>query len=136
MNVQTFLLNILKFLNEVIVPFLIAIAFLVFIWNIVRYFIIGGANEDDQKKAKSLAFWGISAFVVILSFWGIVNLFVYGLGFGNRAIIPDYMCQKLGGNCEGAAPINQFGVPSNAPYSPPVEGDTYNYDFDGAAMPE
>ncbi len=102
MNIQTLLINLLKFLNETIVPFLIALAFLIFLWNAFRYFIIGGSSEDDQAKARSLATWSIGAFVIILSLWGIVNLLVVGLGFNNsRAIIPDYMCDKTGGTCLG-----------------------------------
>jgi|GEM_PF-1625336 len=95
MNIQTLLININEFLNTTIVPFLLSVAFLVFIWNVTRYFIIGGSNSDAQEKARSLALWGITAFVVILSLWGIVNLLVAGFGLGNRgAVIPDYMERK------------------------------------------
>ena len=95
MNIQTLLININEFLNTTIVPFLLSVAFLVFIWNVTRYFIIGGSNSDAQEKARSLALWGIIAFVVILSLWGIVNLLVAGFGLGNRgAVIPDYMEQQ------------------------------------------
>ncbi len=98
MNIQTLLTNILKFLNEIIVPFLLVIAFVVFLWNIARYFVMDGANEESQEKARSQALWGILAFVIIVSLWGIVNLLVSGLGLGNnQAITPDYMEQKTGG---------------------------------------
>lgn len=100
MNIQTFLTNVLTFLNDTIVPAILGIAFLVFLWNVVRFFIIGGSDEESQTKAKSLAQWGITAFVIIASLWGIVNMLVAGLGLGNNPIIPDYMCEKLGGNCE------------------------------------
>jgi len=92
MNIQTFLTNILIFLNKSVIPFLLALAFVVFLWNVVRYFIIGGSNEDSQEKARSLATWGIMAFVIIVSLWGIVNLLVTGFGLGGPApITPDYM---------------------------------------------
>ncbi|MFA6270986.1 MAG: hypothetical protein WC657_07315 [Candidatus Paceibacterota bacterium] len=100
MNIQTLLGKILTFLNGTIIPFLMAIAFLVFIWNVVRFFIIGGGNEEEQEKAKSLATWGIMAFVIIVSLWGIVKMLVDGFGFGSpRPITPDYMCSKDGGDC-------------------------------------
>ena len=108
MNIQTFLVNILTFLNGTIVPFIIALAFVIFLWNAVRYFIIGGSNEDDQEKARSLATWSIGAFVIIVSLWGIVNLLVSSFGFGNsRAIIPDYMCDKVGGSCQDSTPLRR-----------------------------
>jgi succinate dehydrogenase/fumarate reductase cytochrome b subunit len=100
MNIQTFLKNILSFLNDTIVPFILAIAFFVFLWNAFRYFILGGTNEDDQAKARSLATWGVSAFVIILSLWGIVNLVVEGFGLGSPApLTPDYLCEKGAGGC-------------------------------------
>ncbi len=98
MNIQTFLGDILTFLDKIIFPLLFALAFLFFIWNATRYFIIGGANEESQVKAKRLAFWGIAAFVFIMSLWGIVNLFVGGLGFGTSTVIfPDYYVSGGGG---------------------------------------
>jgi hypothetical protein len=94
-NIQNVLTNFLSFLNETIVPFLFAFAFLIFIWNAARYFIIGGANPDDQEKARGLAMWGVAAFVIIISLWGIVNMVVAGFGLGDRTPpIPDYMQEK------------------------------------------
>jgi hypothetical protein len=92
MNLQTYLWNIIIFLNNVIIPLLLAMAALVFLFNVTRYFIIGGENPDSQEKARSLAVWGILGFVIILSIWGIVTMLTYSLGFGDdRAITPDYM---------------------------------------------
>ena len=111
MNIQTLLIGLLNFLNETIVPFLLAIAFLVFIWNATRYFIIGGSSSEEQEKARSLALWGITAFVVMVSMWGIVNILVSGLGLNDNPIIPDYMCEKLGGSCIPSG-FNDFGDPN------------------------
>ena len=99
MDLQTFLTNILKFIDGTIVPFLLAIAFLVFIWNATRFFIFAGGDEKEHEKAKSLALWSISAFVVIVSLWGIVNLLVTGFGLGGSdSVTPDYMGIKNGGS--------------------------------------
>ncbi|MCF7815467.1 MAG: pilin [Candidatus Pacebacteria bacterium] len=94
MNIQTFLANILKFLDGALIPFLLSIAFLIFVWNAARFFIFAGGSEEGHEKARSMTIWSISAFVIIISLWGIVNLLVSGLGFGNEAITPDYMKQK------------------------------------------
>lgn len=97
MNIQTLLTNILTFLNGTIVPFLLAVATFIFIWNAVRYFVLDGSNEESQQKARSLAFWGIGAFVIIVSLWGVVNLIVNGLGFARpMGITPDYIDSKDG----------------------------------------
>jgi len=119
MDIQTFLLGILSFLNKSLIPFILAVAFLIFIINIVRYFIIGGSETESQEQARSLSLWGISAFVLIVSIWGIVNLLVAGFGFqGSGPITPDYMCEKGGGVCVGnnSAPI-PIAPPSNDIYN-------------------
>lgn len=113
MDIQTFLKNIITFLNETIVPFIIAAAFLVFIWNMARYFIIGSTVAGDEKKgvvsgrirARQYALYSIIAFVVILSLWGIVNMFVDGFGFGaEQQITPDYMNSGGAGSSGGSTP--------------------------------
>ena len=112
MDIQTFLVSITKFLNSTIIPFLMAVAFLVFIWNITRYFIFKGANEKEHENARSLAIYGITAFVIIVGFWGIVNFFVGGFGFGGQGIItPDYMQKKGGSIGTGGAGGNQASDP-------------------------
>lgn len=101
MGIIQFVQNILYFVNAVLVPFILALAFLFFVFNAARYFIIQGAQEDARTKAKSLALWGILAFVFILSIWGIVNTFVFGLGFQtDRSLTPDYID---GGGSGGAS---------------------------------
>ena len=93
MNLQTFLGDLIAFGNTVVIPLLFALAFLFFIWNATRYFIIGGANPEEQKKAKSLALWGIIAFVLMVSIWGIVNLLIAGLNLDNyhSPLCPDFL---------------------------------------------
>ncbi len=79
---------------------MLAIAFFIFLWNAVQYFIIQGDSEEGQTKAKSLALWSISAFVIIVSLWGIVNLIQTGLGLDNSVPCPDYISRQLGSDCK------------------------------------
>lgn len=101
MGVQSLIDGFIGFLNGAVLPGLLALAFVVFLWNTARYFIIEGDNTESHEKAKSTAAWGIAAFVVIGGFWGIVNLFIGDLGLDNKEIItPDYMSSRdaeLGG---------------------------------------
>lgn len=95
MDLQTLLAGFLDFINSTVIPFILAIAFVVFIWNVVRYFIIESHSEDGREKARSLATWGIVAFVFILSIWGIVNILVDGFGFDrSEGITPDYILEN------------------------------------------
>lgn len=103
MDLQNFFVNILYFLNTSAVPFMLALAFLFFIVNVVRYFIVQGGSSEGREKAGRLALWGILTFIIIISLWGIVNLLVSGLGFNREnAVIPDYIEQSGAGSRGGA----------------------------------
>ena len=92
-GLQDVLPTLLGFLNDFIIPLLLSVAFVVFVWNATRFFIIGGATEEGRENAKNLALYSIATFVFILSFWGIINLFSGGLGLDNceNDVIPDYL---------------------------------------------
>ncbi|KND47230.1 MAG: hypothetical protein AB199_02255 [Parcubacteria bacterium C7867-004] len=83
-RLDTFLPSIVDFINSILIPFIFAIAFIVFIWGIFQYFIAGGANEEQRDKGKQLAVWGIIAFFVMISVWGMINLLVDTFGFGGQ----------------------------------------------------
>ncbi len=82
-EVEDFFTLVLNFINGTLVPLVFAIAFLVFIWGVVKFFILGGGDETKRSEGKQLMIWGIIGFVVMVSLWGIVNLLSEGL-FGNN----------------------------------------------------
>ena len=80
------LVSIMEFLNGVLVPFLLAIGFFVFVWGVIKYFVIGGDNDDAKSSGKSLIIYAIAGFVVILAFWGIVNIISSGIGLNDATL--------------------------------------------------
>jgi hypothetical protein len=91
-SLQGLLVGILGFINGTIIPLILGIAFLIFLINAVRFFIIGGDNTESQENARSLALYGVGAFVLILSLWGMVNFLADGFGFNNdEAPTADYI---------------------------------------------
>jgi len=91
-TLQVFLPSLIFFLSDIVIPFLLGIAFLFFIINVIRFFVAGGSNEEGREKAKSLAIYGIAAFVFIIIFWGIINMLSYSIGLdGYVQPIPDYI---------------------------------------------
>ena len=91
-TVHEFLKNVTLFFSGVLIPFLLGIAFLFFVINVFRYFIVGGANQESKEKAKSLATYGVLAFVIIIVFWGIINLLSSSLGFDKcKSVESDYV---------------------------------------------
>lgn len=95
---QLFVTNFVLFLNARVIPFLIGVAFLFFLINAIRYFVIESANEEGREKAKSLAIYSVAAFVFLIIFWGIINLLVSSLGLGGCAAPQsDYYLQHFVG---------------------------------------
>ncbi len=97
-SIQTLLPNIVTFINTVLIPFLFGLAFLIFAYNAVLYFIIGGSNEDGRENAKNLAIYSVAAFLFLIIFWGIINILSTSIGLeGGKQLCPDYM--KVKGKC-------------------------------------
>ncbi len=80
---QTLLSNILVFTNAVLIPFIIGIGFLVFVWGMFQYFIAGGANDEAKEKGKSLMIWATVGFLLIFVFWGIINTLATSTGLND-----------------------------------------------------
>lgn len=75
---------VLTFINNVLVPLVFALAFLMFIWGVFQYFILGSDDEGKRETGRSFMLYGIIGFVVMVSIWGIVNILSTGL-FGTGA---------------------------------------------------
>ncbi|MDO8566636.1 MAG: hypothetical protein Q7R58_00595 [bacterium] len=76
---------IINTINNVLVPVLFAIAFIVFLWGAFNTFIMGHASEDVKEKGKSLMLYGLIGFFVMVSIWGLVNILTGTVSFGNNA---------------------------------------------------
>lgn len=81
-DVVTIIVDILNLL----IPVLIGLALLLFIWGIVTFLNAQG-SEESITVGKSRMFWGVIALFVMLSFWGIVQLFFSDF-FDGPFIIP------------------------------------------------
>ncbi len=57
-----------------VIPLLFTLATAGFIWGIIRYF-LNPDNEEERKKGKSYMLWGLIALFVMISVWGLVNVF-------------------------------------------------------------
>lgn len=83
-EIDSFLLNIINFINDVLIPLVFAAALLMFIFGMFRFFIAGGADDEKREQGKSLMLYAILGFVLMVSIFGIVNLIANGLGFGGN----------------------------------------------------
>jgi hypothetical protein len=67
-----------------LIPFVIALAVLVFLWGIFKYITAGGDSEK-RKEATGLIIWGIIGLFVMVSVWGLVNILVRSVNLDNTA---------------------------------------------------
>jgi hypothetical protein len=109
-SVQGYIILILQFINYTLLPLLFSFALLFFLFNAARYFIFEASDQDARDNAKKLALYGISAFVLMVSIWGIVNMFVFGLQIDAQgAICPDYLKNW----CNPGGPPSNFNLFDN-----------------------
>lgn len=92
-DVGSFIINVI---NNILVPVLFAIAFIVFLWGVFDTFILGAQDEEKRAKGKDLMLWGLIGFFVMVSVWGLVNILTGTISFGNNT---------------GPSSVPQTGVP-------------------------
>ncbi|MEK7604482.1 MAG: hypothetical protein AAB442_01650 [Patescibacteria group bacterium] len=82
-GVGTFIIDTI---NNIIVPVLFAVAFIVFIWGAFQTFIAGATSDDVKEKGKNLMLWGLIGFFVMVSVWGLVNILTGSVTFSSTTI--------------------------------------------------
>lgn len=77
--------GVIGLINTVIVPVIFALAFLVFIYGVVKYFFINnGGDEGKIAEGRQFILWGLLGIVMLFSVWGFVNLLLSTLGIMPR----------------------------------------------------
>jgi hypothetical protein len=66
-----------------IVPVLVALGVVYFVWGVVRYVIAD--SEEAKTKGRDSMIYGIIGFAVIVGLWGFVNIIVSTFGLGGTA---------------------------------------------------
>lgn len=67
------LFNVINNILNKILPIIISIAVIWFIYNVFNYAILSG-DEEAKTKTKNKMIWGIVALFVMVSVWGLVGL--------------------------------------------------------------
>jgi len=82
-SILAVLANILQF----IIPILITLAVVYFIWGVVQY-ILGGDGEK-KKEARAKIIGGLVGLFIIVAFWGIIRLVTNTFDVGPEQLNPD-----------------------------------------------
>lgn len=72
-NITNVISKFQEILNS-IVPVLVALGVVYFVWGVVQYVIADG--EEAKKKGKDVMIYGVIGFAVIVGLWGLVNIVV------------------------------------------------------------
>ncbi len=65
----------IKNLVNQIIPILLIIGTIVFLWGVILY-LTAGADEEKRANARSLMIYGLVGLFVMVAVWGIVNVLV------------------------------------------------------------
>lgn len=77
--------GIIGAINTVVVPFIIALAFFVFIWGVINYFFLHSDDETKRAEGRQFILWGLIGMVMLFSVWGFVNIMLSTLGIAPAA---------------------------------------------------
>lgn len=87
-NAFSILVTINQLLNWII-PVLISLAVIYFIWGVIQYTV--STDEETKKGARSKIISGLIGLFVIVAFWGIINLVTRTFDVGSE-ITPPLPC--------------------------------------------
>ena len=103
--IQGYASSIVGLINGILVPVLISIAFIVFLWGVYKYFIKGASSETERATGKVFTLYGIIGFVILFSVWGIVQIFMGTLNL-SATNVPSF--PTIGGNSGSLSNTNTF----------------------------
>jgi hypothetical protein len=91
-------------INLTVIPFLLGIAFVVFVWGAIKFFIFQSTSDEGRQNAKNLLIYSLAAFIFLVIFWGIVAIITASVGLeGELQPCPDYpvgLTRGADGACE------------------------------------
>ena len=67
-----------------LVPLLMAIATVVFIWGVITY--VMAKEDEDKSKARNKIIYGIIGLAVIVAMWGLVSIVTNTFGIANQSV--------------------------------------------------
>ncbi len=77
-----------QIIAQVLIPLLLALSLLLFIWGIIQFFILGAGDEEKRATGRAYMLYSIVGLVAIVAVWGLVNLLLQILGISPDAAPP------------------------------------------------
>jgi hypothetical protein len=79
------IMNMVDSILGIVLPTLMVIATIVFIWGIIM-FITAAGSDDKRKEGKNLMIWGVIGLFVMVAMWGLVQVIGNTFGVGQDRI--------------------------------------------------
>lgn len=73
-------------LNRMVVPLLVVLAMVGFIWGVIQYY-LNPENEEKRKKGKNFIVGGLLALFVITAMWGLVGILTGTFNLDNSKVV-------------------------------------------------
>jgi hypothetical protein len=71
--IDSFFTTVTRIINVYLIPIVIGIALLVFLWGVMKY-VTSGGDSEKRKEAANTMLYGIIALAVMVSVWGLVGI--------------------------------------------------------------
>jgi len=84
------LVNLFIDLIKAMIPVVIGLALLAFIWGLVKFISRVGGDEKAVTEGKQLMIWGLIALFLMVSIWGILGFFYNEFGFTKPFGLPQF----------------------------------------------
>ena len=78
--------TVIYIINDILVPVLFAVAFIVFLYGVFKSYIWSRGDETAVEEGHKLILWGLIGFAVMISLWGIVNVVTATFGIRSDAV--------------------------------------------------
>lgn len=78
-GVNSSITTIIATMNN-IVPLLIGVAVLVFLWGVLKFVLAGSDDAAKRKDARGFMIWGLVSIFIMVSVWGLVGLLQSSFG--------------------------------------------------------
>ncbi|HEY4489491.1 MAG TPA: hypothetical protein VJA87_03365 [Candidatus Paceibacterota bacterium] len=101
----------ISLINSSLVPLIFALAFLLFLFGVFKYFFsLGSDAEESRQKGKQFILWAVIAFAVMISVWGLVNILIRTVPGLENQTRPPLPCFS-GNDCD-SEPNRGDGLPA------------------------
>jgi hypothetical protein len=74
--------EVANLINDLL-PVVMGLALLFFLWGVFVYFIYGAGNEDSRETGRKFMIYALIGLVLMVAVWGIVQLIIKIFGVGN-----------------------------------------------------